>query len=138
MKGKTCVVTGTTSGIGKETAVALAAAGAHVAIVCRTRDKGARALAEIRQRSGGEVSLFVADFGSQRAVRALAVRLAAALPRVDVLVNNAGLIMDERVPTEDGPETTSAANHIGYFLLARLLRPKLCPCPPAGALHAAV
>src|SRR5438046_668891 len=90
MKGKTCVVTGTTSGIGKETAVALAAAGAHVAIVCRTRDKGARALAEIRQRSGGEVSLFVADFGSQRAVRALAVRLAAALPRVDGLVNHAG------------------------------------------------
>jgi NAD(P)-dependent dehydrogenase (short-subunit alcohol dehydrogenase family) len=49
MKGKTCVVTGATAGIGKETAVALAAAGARVAIVCRTRDKGERALAEIRQ-----------------------------------------------------------------------------------------
>ena len=135
MKGKTCVVTGTTSGIGKETAVALAAAGARVAIVCRTRDKGEPALAEIRQRSGGDVDLFVADFGSQRAVRALAVRLAAALPRVDVLVNNAGLIMDERVLTEDGLETTFAVNHIGYFLLARLLQPKLCASAPARIVN---
>jgi len=137
MKGKTCVVTGTTSGIGKETAVALAAAGARVAIVCRTRDKGEPALAEIRQRSGGDVDLFVADFGSQRAVRALAVRLAAALPRVDVLVNNAGLIMDERVLTEDGLETTFAVNHIGYFLLARLLQPKLCASAPARIVNVA-
>jgi NAD(P)-dependent dehydrogenase (short-subunit alcohol dehydrogenase family) len=137
MNGKTCVVTGTTSGIGKETAVALAAAGARVAIVCRTRDKGEPALAEIRQRSGGDVHLFVADFGSQRAVRALAVRLAAALPRVDVLVNNAGLIMDERVLTEDGLETTFAVNHIGYFLLARLLQPKLCASAPARIVNVA-
>ena len=94
-------------------------------------------MAEIRQRSGGEVSLFVADFGSQRAVRALAVRLAAALPRVDVLVNNAGLIMDERVLTEDGLETTFAVNHIGYFLLARLLEPKLCASAPARVVNVA-
>jgi NAD(P)-dependent dehydrogenase (short-subunit alcohol dehydrogenase family) len=137
MNGKICIVTGTTSGIGKETAVALAAAGARVAIVCRTRDKGEPALAEIRQRSGGAVDLFVADFGSQRAVRALAVRLAAALPRVDVLVNNAGLIMDERVLTEDGLETTFAVNHIGYFLLARLLQPKLCASAPARIVNVA-
>ena len=119
MKGKTCVVTGATSGIGKETAVELARAGARVAIVCRTRDRGERALAEVRQRSGGDVTLFVADFASQRAIRALAARLVATLPRVDVLVNNAGLVMRERVLTEDGLETTFAVNHIGYFLLAR-------------------
>jgi NAD(P)-dependent dehydrogenase (short-subunit alcohol dehydrogenase family) len=79
----------------------------------------------------------VADFGSQRAVRALAARLAAALPRVDVLVNNAGLIMDERVLTEDGLETTFAVNHIGYFLLARLLQPKLCASAPARIINVA-
>jgi len=134
MKGKTCVVTGTTAGIGKETAVALAAAGARVAIVCRTRDTGERALAEIRQRSGGDIALFVADLGSQRAVRALAARLTAALPRVDVLVNNAGLILDQRVLTEDGLETTFAVNHIGYFLLSRLLEPKLCASAPARTI----
>jgi retinol dehydrogenase 14 len=137
MKGKTCIVTGTSSGIGKETAVALARAGANVAIVCRTRDKGERALAEIRQRSGGDVALFVADFGSQRAVRALAVRLATTLPRIDVLVNNAGLILDERVLTEDGLETTFAVNHIGYFLLARLLEPKLVASAPARVVNVA-
>ena len=137
MKGKTCVVTGATAGIGKETAAALAAAGARVAIVGRTRDKGERALAEIRQRSGGDVDLFVADLGSQRAVRALAARLTAALPRVDVLVNNAGLILDQRVLTEDGLETTFAVNHIGYFLLSRLLEPKLCASAPARIVNIA-
>src|SRR5262245_12294395 len=125
MNGKTCIVTGASSGIGKETAVALARAGARVAIVSRTQDRGQDALAEIRRRSRGDVTLFVADLGSQRAIRALAVQLARALPRVDVLVNNAGLILDRCVLTEDGLETTFAVNHIGYFLLTRLLEPTL-------------
>jgi len=137
VRGKTCVVTGATSGIGQETAVALARAGANVAIVCRTRDRGERALAEIRQRSGGDVALFVADFGSQRAVRALAARLTAALPRIDVLVNNAGLFIGARVVTEDGLETTFAVNHIGYFLLTRLLEPKLIASAPARVVNVA-
>ena len=137
MKGKICVVTGTTSGIGKETAVALARAGARVAIVCRTQDKGERALAEIRQRSGGDVALFVADLASQRTIRVLAARLSAALPRIDVLVNNAGLILDRRVLTEDGLETTFAVNHIGYFLLTRLLEPKLLAGAPARVVNVA-
>ena len=137
MKGKTCIVTGSSSGIGKETAVALAAAGARVAIVCRTRDKGERALAEIRRRSRGDVSLFVADLGSQRAVRALAAELIAALPRVDVLVNNAGLILDRRVLTEDGLETTFAVNHLGYFLLTCLLERKLLTSAPARIVNVA-
>jgi NAD(P)-dependent dehydrogenase (short-subunit alcohol dehydrogenase family) len=135
MKGKTCVVTGASSGIGKETAVALARAGATIAIVCRTRDKGERALAEIRQRSGGDVALFVADFGSQRAVRALGARLGAALPRIDVLINNVGLIVGEHVLTGDGLETTFAVNHIGYFLLTRLLEPRLVASAPARVVN---
>jgi NAD(P)-dependent dehydrogenase (short-subunit alcohol dehydrogenase family) len=137
MKGKICVVTGTTSGIGKETAVALARAGARVAIVCRTQDKGERALAEIRRRSGGDVALFVADLASQRAIRVLAARLSTALPRIDVLINNAGLILDRRVLTEDGLETTFAVNHIGYFLLTRLLEPKLLAGAPARVVNVA-
>jgi NAD(P)-dependent dehydrogenase (short-subunit alcohol dehydrogenase family) len=137
MKSKICVVTGTTSGIGKETAVALARAGARVAIVCRTQDKGERALAEIRRRSAGDVALFVADLASQRAIRVLAARLSAALPRIDVLVNNAGLILDRRVLTEDGLETTFAVNHIGYFLLTRLLEPKLLAGAPARVVNVA-
>jgi NAD(P)-dependent dehydrogenase (short-subunit alcohol dehydrogenase family) len=137
MKDKICVVTGTTSGIGKETAVALGRAGARVAIVCRTQDRGERALAEIRRRSGGDVALFVADLASQRAIRVLAARLSAALPRIDVLVNNAGLILDRRVLTEDGLETTFAVNHIGYFLLTQLLEPKLLAGAPARVVNVA-
>jgi NAD(P)-dependent dehydrogenase (short-subunit alcohol dehydrogenase family) len=137
MNGKTCIVTGASSGIGKEAAVALARAGARVAIVCRTPDRGQDALAEIRRRSGGDVALFVADLGAQRAIRALAAQLATALPRVDVLVNNAGLILDRRVLTEDGLETTFAVNHIGYFLLTRLLEPTLLAGAPARIVNVA-
>jgi retinol dehydrogenase 14 len=138
VRGKVCIVTGASSGIGKETAVALAQAGATVAIVCRTREKGERALAEIRQRSHHPgLSLFVADLSSQRAVRQVAAELDAALPRVDVLLNNAGLIMGERILTADGLETTFAVNHLAYFLLARLLQPKLAASAPARIVNVA-
>ena len=85
----TCIVTGASSGIGKETAVALAQAGAHVAIVCRTQESGERTVCEIRDRAqNSAVSLFVADLASLGAIRGLAAELDAALPRIDVLVNN--------------------------------------------------
>lgn len=138
MRGKTCIVTGASSGIGKETAVALARAGARVAIVCRVRETGERALAEIKRRSqSADVWLFVADLSSQRTIRALAGQLARTLPRVDVLVNNAGLIMGRRVLTEDELETTFAVNHIAYFLLARLLEPTLAASAPARIVNVA-
>jgi retinol dehydrogenase 14 len=131
-----CVVTGATSGIGKETAVALARAGATVAVVCRTRDRGEAALAEIRRRAGHDaVSLFVADLSSQRAIRTVAAELRAALPRIDVLVNNAGLALRDRLVTEDGFENTFAVNHLAYFLLTRLLQPTLLASAPARVIN---
>jgi retinol dehydrogenase 14 len=131
-----CVVTGATSGIGKETAVALAKAGATVAVVCRTRDRGEAALAEIRRRAGHDaVSLFVADLSSQRAIRTVAAELRAALPRIDVLVNNAGLALRDRLVTEDGFENTFAVNHLAYFLLTRLLQPTLLASAPARVVN---
>jgi NAD(P)-dependent dehydrogenase (short-subunit alcohol dehydrogenase family) len=131
-----CVVTGATSGIGKETAVALATAGATVAVVCRTRDRGERALAEIRQRSGNAtVALFVADLSSRRAVETVAAELRAALPRIDALVNNAGLALRDRVVTEDGLETTFAVNHLAHFLLTRRLEPTLRASAPARVVN---
>ena len=130
------VVTGATSGIGKETAVALAKAGATVAVVCRTRDRGEAALAEIRRRAGHDaVSLFVADLSSQRAIRTVAAELQAALPRIDVLVNNAGLALRDRLVTEDGFENTFAVNHLAYFLLTRLLQPTLLASAPARVVN---
>ncbi len=131
-----CVVTGATSGIGKETAVALAKGGATVAVVCRTRDRGEAALAEIRRRAGHDaVSLFVADLSSQRAIRTVAAELQAALPRIDVLVNNAGLALRDRLVTEDGFENTFAVNHLAYFLLTRLLQPTLLASAPARVVN---
>jgi NAD(P)-dependent dehydrogenase (short-subunit alcohol dehydrogenase family) len=136
MKGKTCVVTGASSGIGLETAVALARAGARVAAVCRLPEKGARAAADIRRRSGsGDVILFVADLSSQRAIRALAGQLADAFPHLHVLVNNAGLMLRERRRTEDGIETTFAVNHLAYFLLARLLEGALVAGAPSRVVN---
>lgn len=135
---KTCIVTGASSGIGKETAVALAQSGAHVAIVCRTREKGERTVTEIRQRGRNPaVALFVADLASPRAVRGLAAGLDDALPRVDVLVNNAGLTLRERVLTPEGLETTFAVNHLAYFLLTRLLEPKLVASAPSRVVNVA-
>jgi NAD(P)-dependent dehydrogenase (short-subunit alcohol dehydrogenase family) len=131
-----CVGTGATSGIGKETAVALAKTGATVAVVCRTRDRGETALAEIRRRAGHDaVSLFVADLSSQRAIRTVAAELQAALPRIDVLVNNAGLALRDRLVTEDGFENTFAVNHLAYFLLTRLLQPTLLASAPARVIN---
>jgi NAD(P)-dependent dehydrogenase (short-subunit alcohol dehydrogenase family) len=131
-----CVVTGATSGIGKETAMALAKGGATVAVVCRTRDRGEPALAEIRRRSGNAaVSLFVADLSSLQAIRAVAAALQAALPRIDVLVNNAGLALRDRIVTEDGFENTFAVNHLAYFLLTRLLQPTLVASAPARIVN---
>jgi len=131
-----CVVTGATSGIGKETAVALAKGGASVAVVCRTRDRGEAALAEIRRRSGNAaISLFVANLSSLRAIRAVAAELQAALPRIDVLVNNAGLALRDRIVTEDGFENTFAVNHLAYFLLTRLLQPTLVASAPARIVN---
>jgi retinol dehydrogenase-14 len=138
MRGKVCAVTGANVGIGLETAVALARLGACVAIVCRTAEKAERAAAEIRRRSPeADVRPFVADLSSQRAVRALAAELTGALPRLDVLVNNAGLVLRERVLTEDGIETTFAVNHLAYFLLARLLEPALAASAPARIVNVA-
>ncbi|HQR38681.1 MAG TPA: SDR family oxidoreductase [Blastocatellia bacterium] len=138
MKNKVCVVTGANSGIGKETAVALAAKGATVVIVTRDAQKGAAAVADIVSRSGNtSVSFLAADLSSQAAIRTLAEEINAKLPRIDVLVNNAGAIIGERKLTVDGIETTFAVNHLGYFLLTHLLLDKLKASAPARIVNVA-
>ena len=122
LSGKTCVVTGASSGIGKVTAAALAEMGARTVLVCRDPARGEAARAEIAQRSGsGEVDLLIADVSSQRQVRQLAADINGRYDRLDVLVNNAGAMNTTRTLTEDGIETTFAVNHLAYFLLTDLL-----------------
>ncbi len=118
MKGKNVVITGGNSGIGLEAAVAIASVGASVWIVSRDERRGRDAVETIRKRGGNPaVELLVADLSSQAAIHALADRIASDVERIDVLVNNAGLTVGERILTVDGLETTFAVNHLAYFLL---------------------
>jgi len=138
MEGKTVLITGGNSGIGLEAAVALAGLGARVAIVSRDAARGEAAVREVRRRSGREsVTLFVADLSKQDDVRGLAREAAEALPRLDVLVNNAGAIIGERELTVDGIETTFAVNHLAYFLLTHLLLDKLKASAPSRVVNVA-
>jgi retinol dehydrogenase-12 len=130
MNGKVCVVTGATSGIGKAAAAALARQGAQVVLVGRDRGRAEAAAAEIGAVSTVPPTVEIADLTSMEQVRALAGRL-ASLERIDVLINNAGLVLGERRVTQDGFEHVFAVNHLAPFLLTNLLLPKLTGSAPA-------
>ncbi len=122
MEGKVVLITGGTSGIGKASATALAAMGAEVVVTGRNKVRGDKALAEIRRDSGSEkVSLMLADLAVQAEVRKLAEAFKEQRDRLDVLVNNAGLIRSRHIETPDGIELTLAVNHLAPFLLTNLL-----------------
>jgi NAD(P)-dependent dehydrogenase (short-subunit alcohol dehydrogenase family) len=122
MEGKVVLITGGTSGIGRAAATALAAMGAEVLVTGRGRERGEPAVEEIRDTSGNEkVSLMLADLAVQAEVRGLAEEFRGRYDRLDVLVNNAGLIQSRRAETPDGLELTLAVNHLAPFLLTNLL-----------------
>jgi NAD(P)-dependent dehydrogenase (short-subunit alcohol dehydrogenase family) len=122
MEGKVVLITGGTSGIGRAAATALAAMGAEVAVTGRSRQRGEAAVEEIRDTSGNErVSLMLADLAVQTEVRGLAEEFRERYDRLDVLVNNAGIIQSKRTETPDGLELTLAVNHLAPFLLTNLL-----------------
>jgi retinol dehydrogenase-12 len=132
MSGKTCLVTGATSGIGKQTALRLAMLGATVIIVARDAARGEMAGDEIRQRVPlAQVQILTADLSSLVQVRRLAEEVLARNDRLDVLVNNAGVIMTRQQLTAEGLETTFATNHLGPFLLTNLLCGLLARSTPA-------
>lgn len=127
MSGRTCLVTGATSGIGREIAAGLAKLGATVVLVGRDRAKCETAV----QYVSGNSSFLVADLSSQAEVRRLAEMFLQKYPSLHVLVNNAGIFMAERRTTVDGIEYTFAVNHLAPFLLTRLLLEKLKTGAPA-------
>jgi NAD(P)-dependent dehydrogenase (short-subunit alcohol dehydrogenase family) len=134
MTGKVCVITGASSGIGKATALVLAQFGAEVILVCRDKARGEAALAEVSAVAGaGAARLEIADLSALQEVRDLAGRL-AGLDRLDVLINNAGLVLGDRRITADGLEYTFALNHLAPFLLTNLLREKLVATAPARVI----
>ena len=131
MAGRTVLVTGASSGIGRATALGLAMPGAHVAITGRDRLRTEDAAREIGAAGGMKVEVFVADLSSQAQVRQLAREVLAGLPQIHVLVNNAGGSWDTRHVTVDGLERTFAVNHLAPFLLTNLLLDRLERSAPA-------
>ncbi len=132
MNGKVALITGGTGGIGKAAATALAGTGAEVVMVGRNAERGEAAVAEIREKSGNDgVSLLLADLSVQAEVRKLAGEFRERHDRLDVLVNNAGLVLSERNETPDGIEAQFAINHLAPFLLTNLLTDLLKKSAPS-------
>ena len=122
MKGKTVLITGANQGIGKASAIALGAMGARLVLVCRNEEKGKAAVTEIESAGAKDVTLILGDMSSQKDIRRVAADVLKKTERLDVLLNNAGLLVPSRRTTVDGIEETFAVNHLGYFLLTKLLR----------------
>src|SRR5580698_8221957 len=121
MQGKTVLITGANQGIGKASAVALGKLGAKLVLVCRSPDKGRTAAGDIERAGAKSVELLVGDMGSQADIRRVAAEFKAKHEKLDVLLNNAGVLVTSRRTTVDGIEETFAVNHLGYFLLTNLL-----------------
>ncbi len=127
MEGKNCIVTGGNSGIGFETALGLATAGANVIIVSRNQEKAEAAIKSIKAKSQNKnVDFVLADLSSQKSIKDAAKYILKEFDKIDVLVNNAGTWFSKLVLTEDGVERQFAVNHLAYFLLTYEL---------LGALH---
>jgi NAD(P)-dependent dehydrogenase (short-subunit alcohol dehydrogenase family) len=128
LRDRVVVITGGNAGIGKETAVGLAEKGATVVITARDQQRGATALEEIRGRTGRDDERLVVmplDLASFASIRVFASDLLGRFDRLDVLVNNAGLVLRQRRETADGLEMTFGVNHLGHFLLTDLLLDRL-------------
>ena len=136
MKGKVCIVTGSNSGIGKETAKALARKGATVVMAVRSRERGEIARAEIVEASGNEdVSVMVCDVSSKESIATFVEEYEARYDRLDVLINNAGAVFGRREDSVDGFESTLAVNYLGPFRLTLELLPLLRRSAPSRVVN---
>jgi len=128
--GRTAVITGANTGLGYETAAALAAKGAHVVLAVRNTDKGQAAADLISRRSpGASVAVQQLDLTSLESIRAAAEQLRAAHGAIDLLINNAGVMFTPRSTTKDGFELQFGTNHLGHFAFTGLLLDHIVAAP---------
>ena len=136
LSGRTIVVTGANSGLGLEASSMLAGAGAHVVLACRDPGRAASALASIRaQHPRASVETAALDLASLASVRSFAEAFAGAHDRLDVLLNNAGVMAVPRRTTADGFELQLGTNHLGHFALTGLLLARLLAAPAARVVN---
>jgi NAD(P)-dependent dehydrogenase (short-subunit alcohol dehydrogenase family) len=136
-RSRTILVTGSTDGIGKATALALARLGHRVLVHGRDPGKGGAVLGEVRKAGSPGPDVFTGDLSTLAGIRGLAADVRDRNDRLDVLINNAGVYRDERVLTADGLETTFAVNLLAPFLLPHLLLPLLTAGAPARIVNVA-
>jgi len=136
MRGKTVVITGATSGIGLVAAAQLAAMGARLVLVARDKTRGEAALTRLRSLNPDVAhSIHYADLSRLAEMKRVAAEIAAAEPRIDVLINNAGALFATRHVTEDGLELTFALNHMSYFVLTQGLHGRMIASAPARIVN---
>ncbi len=136
MDGKTVLITGATSGIGQASAVGLAKRGATLVLVGRNEEKTKETVSDIKQETGNSnINYLLCDLASLASVRKLAKDFTASYPRLDVLLNNAGVIMFKRQLTVDGYEYTFAVNYLAHFLLSTLMLDVLKRSAPARIIN---
>ena len=128
--GRLAVITGANTGLGFETAQVLAGRGASVVLAVRDTEKGKRAAARIASAApGANVMVQALDLTSLESIRAAAGELRARHPRIDLLINNAGVMLTPRQATRDGFELQLGTNHLGHFALTGLLLEQMLPVP---------
>jgi NAD(P)-dependent dehydrogenase (short-subunit alcohol dehydrogenase family) len=135
LDGKLCAITGATSGIGLAAAKRIAKAGADLILVCRNAEKGQNVAAELRQDFGINVDIVLADFSDFEQIHRAANEILDKHPKLDILINNAGIHMTKRELTKDGLEIVFAVNHLAPFLFTRLLLERVKESAPARILQ---
>ncbi len=135
LAGKVCVITGATSGVGLEAARCLAEHGAKLVIVARSEEKAGQLKGRLKKDYGAEVDLVIADMSVLEQVRRAASEILAICPRIDILINSAGIYCTSRTYTMEGFETTFCVNHLAPFLLTNLLLERMKESAPARIIQ---